>query len=62
MGYLVNTTYLIVYLTVLARQLRLPVPAILFLLFGGRWPVSANWAFIQKKESEVISAQATIMS
>ncbi|MFT4112496.1 VTT domain-containing protein [Silvibacterium sp.] len=33
--YLVHTTYLVVFLSVFARQLSLPVPAILFLLSGG---------------------------
>jgi membrane protein DedA with SNARE-associated domain len=33
--YLVHTTYPIVFVAVLARQLCLPIPAVLFLLSGG---------------------------
>ena len=33
--YLIHTTYPILFLSVFARQLCLPVPAILFLLSGG---------------------------
>ena len=33
--YLIHTTYLILFVAVLARQICLPVPALLFLLSGG---------------------------
>jgi hypothetical protein len=49
--YVVQTTYFLLYFAVLARKLSLPVPAMLFLLFGGRWPIPASWALIQQRGS-----------
>jgi len=43
--YLVHTTYLILFVAVLARQLCLPVPAILFLLSGGALAGSGKLSF-----------------
>jgi len=40
--YLIHTTYLILFIAVLARQLCLPVPAILFLLSGGALAASGK--------------------
>jgi membrane protein DedA with SNARE-associated domain/rhodanese-related sulfurtransferase len=43
--YLVHTTYLILFVAVLARQLCLPIPAILFLLSGGALAGSGKLSF-----------------
>jgi membrane protein DedA with SNARE-associated domain/rhodanese-related sulfurtransferase len=43
--YLIHTTYLILFVSVFARQLCLPVPAILFLLAGGAMSGSGQLSF-----------------
>jgi membrane protein DedA with SNARE-associated domain/rhodanese-related sulfurtransferase len=43
--YLIHTTYLILFVAVLARQLCLPIPAILFLLSGGALAGSGKLSF-----------------
>jgi membrane protein DedA with SNARE-associated domain/rhodanese-related sulfurtransferase len=43
--YLIHTTYLILFIAVLARQLCLPIPAILFLLSGGALAGSDKLSF-----------------
>ena len=44
--YLLHTTYLILFLSVFARQLCLPVPAILFLLSGGALAGAGRLSFV----------------
>jgi hypothetical protein len=44
--YLLHTTYLILFLSVFARQLCLPVPAVLFLLFGGASAGTGRLSFV----------------
>lgn len=44
--YLIHTTYLILFVAVLARQLCLPIPAILFLLSGGALAGSGKLSFV----------------
>jgi len=44
--YLLHTTYLILFLSVFARQLCLPVPAVLFLLSGGALAGTGRLSFV----------------
>ncbi|MGA2252951.1 DedA family protein, partial [Terracidiphilus sp.] len=44
--YLLHTTYLILFLFVFARQLCLPVPAVLFLLSGGALAGTGRLSFV----------------
>ncbi len=44
--YLIHTTYLVLFVAVLARQLCLPIPAILFLLSGGALAASGKLSYV----------------
>jgi hypothetical protein len=49
--YLIHTTYPILFISVFARQLGLPIPAILFLLAEERWQAPVSLASLESCRS-----------